>query len=199
MKNEIVVVIGMVLFATQAEAAGALTAHGAMVPPSPVESMGSIIDVVVETEESPVRQMAGDIGSAFVSNGKNVIVKSARTEVDGNDLAVDELLKIASYEDESLRIAAVEVLGEIATPRARAALGIVLYRNNMGTVRATAAEQLGALGDGETIFTLALALETERDGEVRDVIAANIERNLEKETVTPGYEVAAQEHTQPAM
>lgn len=194
MKNEIVVVIGMVLFGSQAHA----TELAASVV-TPAESMGAVMEVVVETNESPVRQMAGDIGSHFVSNGQNVIVKSARTEVDGNDLAVDELLKIASYEDESLRIAAVEVLGEIATPRARAALGIVLYRNSMGTVRASAAEQLGAMGDGETIFTLALALETERDGEVRDVIAANIERNLQQETVNPGYEVAAQAHMQPAM
>ena len=71
MKNEIVVVIGMVLFGTQANAA---EIAAGVIPPA-VESYGSIIEVIVETNESPVRQMAGDIGSNFVSNGKNVIVK----------------------------------------------------------------------------------------------------------------------------
>ncbi|HVO31770.1 MAG TPA: HEAT repeat domain-containing protein [bacterium] len=105
-------------------------------------------------------------------------VRTAVTEFDGNDYAVDELLKISFNEEESLRIAATEVLGDIGTPRARAALGIVLYSNSMGTVRATAADQLGNLGDGESVFALALALDAEKDAEVRDVITANIEKSL---------------------
>lgn len=102
-------------------------------------------------------------------------------QVDGNDLAVDELLKIAFNEDESLRIAAVQVMGDMGTGHARAALGIVLYGNSMGTVRAAAADQLGNLGDGESVFALALALETERDDEVRDVINANVAKSLPSE------------------
>ncbi len=104
--------------------------------------------------------------------------RTAVTEFDGNDYAVDELLKIAFNEEESLRIAAVEVMGDMGTPRARAALGIVLYGNSMGTVRATAADQLGNLGDGESVFTLALALDSEKDAEVRDVITAHSEKSL---------------------
>lgn len=129
--------------------------------------------------------------SGMVSNGKPTVSKGAQTDVDGSDLAVDELLKIASFEEESLRLAAVKVMGEYATPRARAALGITLYGNSMGTVRAAAAEELANYGDGETVFTLALALETERDQEVWEVIAANLERNLTVEPTRPGVEVAA--------
>lgn len=126
-----------------------------------------------------------------VAMARPTTARGAATEVDGNDLAVDELLKIAFNEDESLRIAAVQVMGDIATPRARAALGIVLYANSMGTVRATAADQLGNMGDGEAVFALALALETERDVEVRDVIAANVERNMPSENTAPGLQVAS--------
>jgi hypothetical protein len=131
-----------------------------------------------------------EVDSAMVSNGSPVVVKVATTEIDGDDLAVDELLKIASFEEESLRIAAVEVMGEIANARARAALGIVLYGNSMGTVRAKAADELAKWNDGETVFTLALALETERDHEVRDVIAANLEACLTVDAEAPGVAVA---------
>ena len=116
--------------------------------------------------------------SSAVDTLRPVIARVTATELDGNDLAVDELLKIATEEDESLRLAAVEVLGEMASTRARAVLGVILYSNRMATVRAAAADQLGNFGDGESMFALALALERERDGEVRDVITANLERNL---------------------
>lgn len=127
--------------------------------------------------------------SAAVAMRKPVLARASATEVDGNDFAVDELLKIASNEDESLRLAAVEVLGEMGTTRARAVLGVILYSNRLATVRASAADQLGTLGDGEAVFALALALEMEKDSEVRDVIAANLERNLPIEPepmATPG-------------
>ena len=131
------------------------------------------------------------ISTGVVPSAHPSVARAVATEVDGNDLAVDELLKIAFNEDESLRIAAVEVMGDMKTPRARAALGIVLYGNSMGTVRASAADQLGNLGDGECVFALALALETERDVEVRDVIAANVEKNLPSENAQPALQVAA--------
>lgn len=127
--------------------------------------------------------------SAAVAMVKPVIARATATEIDGNDLAVDELLKIASNEDEDLRLAAVEVLGEMGSDRARAVLGVILYSNRLATVRAKAADQLGNLGDGEAVFALALALEMEKDAEVRDVIAANLERNLPIEPApiaTPG-------------
>lgn len=116
--------------------------------------------------------------SANVETSKPVLARVTATEVDGNDLAVDALLEIANTEDESLRLAAVEVLGEMASARSRAILGVILYSNKLATVRAAAADQLGNLGDGEAVFALALALEMEADSEVRDVIAANLERNL---------------------
>lgn len=147
----------------------------------------------VPGSESTIEDISSE---GAVSNGVRVVVKAARTEIDGNDLAVDELLKIASFEEESLRLAAVEVMGEIGTPRAKAVLGIVLYGNSMGTVRAAAADQLGAFGDGETLFALALALEKERDSEVRDVIASNLERGLRMDGA--GVPVAAVE-TAPSM
>ena len=124
-----------------------------------------------------------------VETSNPVLARVTATEVDGNDLAVDELLKIATSEDESLRLAAVEVLGEMASTRARAVLGVILYSNRLATVRAAAADQLGNMGDGESVFALALALEMEHDTEVRDVIAANLERNLPLEPApiaTPG-------------
>jgi HEAT repeat protein len=99
--------------------------------------------------------------SAAVAMVKPVIARASATEVDGNDFAVDELLKIASNEDESLRLAAVEVLGEMGSTRARAVLGVILYSNRLATVRASAADQLGNFGDGEAVFALALALEME--------------------------------------
>jgi HEAT repeat protein len=127
--------------------------------------------------------------STAVDTVKPILARVTATEIDGNDLAVDELLKIAASEEESLRLAAVEVLGEMASTRARAVLGVVLYSNGLPTVRAAAADQLGNFGDGESVFALALALEMEHDSEVRDVIAANLERNLpiEPEPIaTPG-------------
>ncbi len=145
--------------------------------------VGAPVAVVQATDIEPVE-------SAMVSNGVEVVVKTAKTEIDGDDLAVDELLKIAAFEEESLRIAAVEVMGEIANTRARAALGIVLYGNSMGTVRAAAADQLAKFQDGETVFTLALALETEKDHEVRDVIAANLEKCLSIDTDAASITVA---------
>lgn len=135
--------------------------------------------------------------SAAVAMVKPVLARATATEIDGNDLAVDELLKIASHEDESLRLAAVEVLGEMGSTRARAVLGVILYSNRLATVRASAADQLGNLGDGEAVFALALALEMEKDAEVRDVIAANLERNLpiEPEPIaTPGQPDVAMAH-----
>ena len=137
--------------------------------------------------------------SAAVAMVKPVIARASATEIDGNDLAVDELLKIASNEDEGLRLAAVEVLGEMGSTRARAVLGVILYSNRLATVRASAADQLGNLGDGEAVFALALALEMEKDAEVRDVIAANLERNLPIEKnpepmATPGKPEVAMAH-----
>jgi HEAT repeat protein len=143
------------------------------------------VPVVKAAERSTIQVESGVVPSA-----KPNYTRGAVTEVDGNDLAVDELLKIAFSEEESLRIAAVQVMGDTGTPRARAALGIVLYGNSMSTVRAEAADQLGNLGDGESVFALALALETERDSEVRDVISANVERNLPSENDAPGIAVA---------
>lgn len=139
--------------------------------------------------------------SAAVPTAKPVVARATATEIDGNDLAVDELLKIAMNEEESLRIAAVEVLGEMSSVRARAVLGVILHANAMATVRAAAADQLGNLGDGESVLALALALDAERDPEVRDVISANLERNLKleplpeatPETVAP-IEVAVMAH-----
>lgn len=124
-----------------------------------------------------------------VETANPVLARVTATEIDGNDLAVDELLKIATNEEESLRLAAVEVLGEMASTRARAVLGVILYSNRMATVRAAAADQLGNFGDGESMYALALALEMEPDAEVRDVIVANLERNLPIEPApmpTPG-------------
>lgn len=135
--------------------------------------------------------------SAAVAMMKPVIARATATEIDGNDLAVDELLAIASQEDESLRLAAVEVLGEMGSTRARAVLGVILYSNRLATVRASAADQLGNFGDGEAMFALALALEMEKDSEVRDVIAANLERNLPVEpepVATPGRPEVAMAH-----
>lgn len=121
--------------------------------------------------------------SAAVPTSKPVVLLPSATELDGNDLAVDELFKIAMNEDESLRIAAVEVLGEMKSVRARAILGVILHANGTATVRAAAADQLGNLGDGESMLALAMALDVERDLEVRDVISANLERNLTLEAL----------------
>ena len=118
---------------------------------------------------------------------------SSGYEIDADEIAVDELLHIAGSEEESLRIAAVEVLGEMKTTRARAVLGVILYSNGLATVRAKAADQLGNLGDSESLFALALALEWEKNEEVRAVISANIDRNLLTEPTPesqPGAPVA---------
>jgi HEAT repeat protein len=130
------------------------------------------------------------VSSAVPAKHTACAMRSApTTDANGDDLAIDELLKITDNEEESLRIAAVQVLGEMATPRAKAILGVILYGNSMGTVRAAAADQLGNFGDGDSVFTLALALETERDAEVRDVIAANLERSLPADNA-PAIKVA---------
>ena len=121
--------------------------------------------------------------SAAVPTSKPVVLLPSATEVDGNDLAVDELHRIAMNEEESLRIAAVQVLGEMKSVRARAILGVILHANGFPTVRAAAADELGDLGDGESMLALAMALDVERNEEVRDVISANLERNLTLEAL----------------
>lgn len=145
-----------------------------------VAALGFVASATVNADTMPFDEV---VESAAVETAKPVVVHASATELDGADLAVDELLKIANTEEESLRMAAVEVLAEMGSTRARAVLGVILHTNRMATVRAAAADQLGNLGDGESIFALALALEMERDAEVRDVIQANLERNLPVEPV----------------
>jgi len=138
-------------------------------------------DAALASNDKPAQRGVTDfeeVPDAVVATGRELPIKSSKTELDGDDMAANELLKIANSEEESLRVAAVQVLGEMGTPRAKACLGIVLYGNSMGTVRAAAADELGNIGDGEAVYTLAIALDTERDSEVRSVINANIERAL---------------------
>lgn len=97
---------------------------------------------------------------------------------DGDESAVDELLIAASVESRRARMAAVRVLGDARTVRARAALGIVLYANDVAEVRVAAARQLGRIGDPASVNALAAALEDEEAPEVRAAIVEEIERNL---------------------
>ncbi len=99
-------------------------------------------------------------------------------EAEADDARVDEMFSAAEVEVRHVRIMAVEVLGELRTTRARAALGIVLYGNTIPEVRAAAARKLGAFADAPSVYTLALALESEKDESVRAVIAEEIEKNL---------------------
>lgn len=99
-------------------------------------------------------------------------------QVDADDARVDEMFRVAEVDVRRVRLAAVEVLGELKTPRARASLGTVLYRNGIPDVRAAAARKLGAFRDAESVYTLALALEEESDAKVSAVIAEEIEKSL---------------------
>ena len=136
-------------------------------------------------ERSESAPQASPKGERAIDTARPVVARASATELDGDDLAVDELLKISNQEAEDLRLAAVEVLAELSSTRARAVLGVILYSNSMPTVRAAAADKLGDFGDGEALYALALALEMERDAEVRDVIAANLERNLPVDEEAP--------------
>lgn len=91
---------------------------------------------------------------------------------------VIELYSAATSDRPSIRIAAVEILGELRTERAGAALGIVLYTDSNPQIRILAARKLGSYHDPEALRILAVAHDLERDVAVRDVIAEEIARNL---------------------
>lgn len=83
------------------------------------------------------------------------------------DIAIDELLRISRTEELDLRVASVEVLGEIASDRAVATLGVILYENPHVEVRQTAAFVLGQIGTPQAIEAIAVAMEYEAEPSVR--------------------------------
>ena len=82
-------------------------------------------------------------------------------------IAIDELLSISRTEELHLRVASVEVLGEIASERAVATLGVILYENPYVEVRQAAAFVLGQIGTNQAIEAIAVAMEYEADPSVR--------------------------------
>lgn len=102
---------------------------------------------------------------------------------DHDEAQVIEIFSAASVEGERVRLAAVQVLGETRSARSRAALGVVLYGNAFPSVRSAAAHELGRMGDSASLYTLALALDDERDSTVRAVISAELERAMADELV----------------
>lgn len=91
---------------------------------------------------------------------------------------VIELYSAATSDRPSIRIAAVEILGELRTERAGAALGVVLYTDSNPEIRILAARKLGSYHDAEALRILAVAHDLERESVVRDVIAEEIAKNL---------------------
>lgn len=91
---------------------------------------------------------------------------------------VIELYSAAMSDRPAIRLSAVEVLGELRTERAGAALGIVLYTDSSPAIRIVAARKLGAYGDSESLRILAVAHGLERDPAVREVIAEEIAKRL---------------------
>lgn len=91
---------------------------------------------------------------------------------------VIELYSAAVSDRPAIRLAAVEILGELRTERAGAALGVVLYTDSSPAIRIVAARKLGAYHDAESLRILAVAHDLERDPAVRDVIAGEIAKNL---------------------
>lgn len=83
---------------------------------------------------------------------------------------IDELLEIAQNDELEVRLAAVEVIAELDSPRAVAALSVILWTNQRA-VRLRAAEVLGNIATPEALDAIALAAYSERDPAVRNVLA----------------------------
>lgn len=122
---------------------------------------------------------------------EQVLWTAQATSDDFMDIAVDELLRISRTEEVDLRVAAVEVLGEIKTERAVATLGVILYENPYVQVRQTAAFVLGQIGTDNALEAIAVAMEYESDPQVRDAQMQAIGMALPDETVELPVGIAA--------
>lgn len=110
------------------------------------------------------------------------------------DEAVDALLSLSRTGRLEMRLAATDVLGEIGTERALAALSTILWENQ-AEVRLRAAE---LLSHAEAVEVLAAALPTERDPAVRRVLLRSIAERLPMETEDlPAEEAITLTETQP--
>jgi hypothetical protein len=91
---------------------------------------------------------------------------------------VIELYSAACVDDESVRRMSVDLLADMKTDRAFAALKLVLLSNTFPSVRVAAARKLGEQGDLDSLYALAFGLETELDPAVRTAMQEELDRNL---------------------
>lgn len=91
-------------------------------------------------------------------------------------LAVDGVFQLVKNPDRSIAAEAVDVLARLNTPDARAALSLVMCASTDAGLRARAADRFGDHPDAESVWVLAIALDNEKNAEVRDVLRANLER-----------------------
>ena len=88
------------------------------------------------------------------------------------DTAVSALLSVVTDENESVRLAAVQALGELQDPRAIDALVQALKTDTDARVREAAAEALGQIDNPRAVPGLIAALASEKVPAVREKIAA---------------------------
>lgn len=122
-------------------------------------------------------------GAVKTASGENSLRAQPIEDLEHDEAKVIEMFSAASVEAERVRLMAVQVMGEIRSARSRAALGIVLYGNAFPSARSAAARELGKIADAPSLYTLALALDDERDPAVREVITAELDRAMAQEHV----------------
>lgn len=119
------------------------------------------------------------LDSGHDAEGTPVMDRTPAIELTDDQAPVDELYDAAATAgNPKIRIACVEVLGDLRSARSRGALSQALYQNDESDVRAAAAKQLGRIGDEQSLYALALALESEPDPAVRAAIQAQLDHGL---------------------
>lgn len=119
------------------------------------------------------------LDSAHDAEGTPVMARTPAIELTDDQEPVDDLYDAAATAgNPKIRIACIEVLGDLRSARSRGALGQALHENDDSDVRAAAAKQLGRIGDEQSLYALALALENEPDPAVRAAIQSQLDHGL---------------------
>jgi hypothetical protein len=140
-----------------------------MVDPATIAKLGEIIAY---------------LDSGHDAEGTPVLERTPAVELTDDQAPVDDLADAAATAGNTkIRIACIEVLGDLRSARSRGALSQALVQNDEAEVRTAAAKQLGRIGDEQSLYALALAIENEPDPAVRDAIQTQLDKTL---PVEPG-------------
>jgi len=165
-------------------------AIAAAVPTSPTAPNAEVRNVNREDSASPTSHEAGVEPAASVAGvAEHVLQAVPATErqapavTQKRDTAVPALLSVLKDEDVSVRLAAVQSLGNLSDPRAVDALVQALKTDTDARVREAAAEALGEIKDKRAVPGLIAALGSEKVSAVRAKIASALGEIKDKRAV----------------